>query len=113
MGSAILDGDLYRLVSPYEGNHSAVMYVNEATDKAVLFAFDIHPRYAETLQPVRLQGLDPEAQYEIKEINLLPDTKSILKCNGKTYSGEYLMKVGIPVFSGRQLASWVIEISKK
>ena len=113
LGSAILDGDLYRLVSPYEGNHSAVMYVNEATDKAVLFAFDIHPRYAETLQPVRLQGLDPEAQYEIKEINLLPDTKSILKCNGKTYSGEYLMKVGIPVFSGRQLASRVIEISKK
>ena len=75
LGSAILDGDLYRLVSPYEGNHSAVMYVNEATDKAVLFAFDIHPRYAETLQPVRLQGLAPEAQYEIKEINLLPDTK--------------------------------------
>lgn len=113
LGNAILDGDLYRLVSPYEGNHSAVMYVNEATDKAVLFAFDIHPRYAETLQPVRLQGLSPEAQYEIKEINLLPDTKSILKCNGKTYSGEYLMKVGIPVFSGRQLASRVIEISKK
>lgn len=113
LNKEILEGDLYRLVSPYEGNHSAVMYVNEAVDKAVLFAFDIHPRYAENLQPVRLRGLNPDAQYEIKEINLLPGTKSILKCNGKTYSGEYLMKVGIPVFSGRQLASRVIEISKK
>lgn len=107
-----MEGDLYRLVSPYDGNHSAVMYVNEAVDKAVLFAFDIHPRYAENLQSVRLQGLNPDAQYEIKEINLLPNTKSVLRCNGKTYSGEYLMKVGIPVFSGRQLASRVIEISK-
>ena len=109
---AILGGDLYRLVSPYEGNHSAVMYVNETTDKAVLFAFDIHPRYGEMLQPVRLQGLNPDAQYEIKEINLIPGTKSILKCDGKTFSGELLMKVGIPVFSGRQLASRVIEVSK-
>lgn len=112
LSGAILDGDLYRLVSPYEGNHSAVMYVNETTDKAVLFAFDIHPRYGEMLQPVRLQGLNPDAQYEIKEINLVPGTKSILKCDGKTFSGELLMKVGIPVFSGRQLASRVIEISK-
>lgn len=112
LSDAILDGDLYRLVSPYEGNHSAVMYVNEKIDKAVLFAFDIHPRYGEMLQPVRLQGLIPDAQYKINEINLLPGTKSMLSCNDKTYSGEYLMKVGIPVFSGRQLASRIIEISK-
>lgn len=112
LSDAILDGDLYRLVSPYEGNHSAVMYVDEKIDKAVLFAFDIHPRYGELLQPVRLQGLIPDAQYKINEINLLPESKSMLSCNGKTYSGEYLMKVGIPVFSGRQLASRVIEISK-
>lgn len=36
LNKEILEGDLYRLVSPYEGNHSAVMYVNEAVDKAVL-----------------------------------------------------------------------------
>lgn len=110
--NAVMEGDLYRLISPYDGDHSAVMYVTEKTDKAVLFAFDIHPRYAENLQPVRLQGLNPEARYEVKEINLLPETKSILTCNGKTYSGEYLMNVGISVFSGRQLASRVIEISQ-
>lgn len=112
LSGALMDGDLYRLVSPYDGNHSAVMYVNETTDKAVLFAFDVHPRYGEILQPVRLQGLNPETQYEVKEINLVPGTESILRCNGKTFSGELLMKVGIPVFSGKQLTSRVIEISK-
>ncbi|GHV23556.1 alpha-galactosidase [Bacteroidia bacterium] len=40
----ILDGDLYRLVSPYDGNHTAMMYINETKDKAVLFAYDIFPR---------------------------------------------------------------------
>ena len=112
LSGTLMDGDLYRLVSPYDGNHSAVMYVNETTDKAVLFAFDVHPRYGEILQPVRLQGLDPETQYEVKEINLVPGTESNLRCNGKTFSGELLMKVGIPVFSGKQLTSRVIEISK-
>ena len=75
LSGTLMDGDLYRLVSPYDGNHSAVMYVNETTDKAVLFAFDVHPRYGEILQPVRLQGLDPETQYEVKEINLVPGTE--------------------------------------
>lgn len=112
LSDVILEGDLYRLVSPYEGNHSAVMYVNEAADKSVLFTFDIHPRYGEMLQPVRLQGLIPEASYEVKEINLVPETKSVLESNGKIFSGEFLMKVGIPVFTGRQLASQVIEITK-
>lgn len=106
----ILDGDQYRLMSPYESDHAAVMYTAEGGSKAVLFAFDIHPRYAELLQPLRLEGLKNEARYTIKEINLVPGTKSMLACNNNTYSGEYLMKVGIPVFSSRQTNSHVIEI---
>ena len=37
----VQQGDLYRLISPYEGdkNHTALMYVNEAKDRAVLFAY--------------------------------------------------------------------------
>lgn len=111
LGNVILDGDLYRLMSPYEGEHSAVMYVNENKSKAVLYSFDIYPRYAEQLQPLRLQGLNSNSLYEVKEINLVPGTKSMLKCNDRTYSGEYLMKVGIAVFSSRQTNSHVIEVS--
>lgn len=43
----ILDGDLFRLVSPYGSNHTSSMYANKDKSKAVLYAFDIHPRYAE------------------------------------------------------------------
>lgn len=110
--NVILEGDLYRLVSPYEGNHSAVSYVNEEKDKAVLFAFDIYPRYAEQTQPVRLQGLNPDTKYKVSEINLLPGTKSSLNCNSQVYSGDYLMKIGLPVLSSKQITSHVLVIEK-
>ena len=112
LDDVILDGDQYRLQSPYESQHAAVMYANSNADKAVLFAFDIHPRYAESMQPLRLQGLKKDARYELKEINLVPGTKSRLACNGKTFSGEFLMNVGIPVFSSRPTNSHVIEITE-
>ena len=112
LDDVILDGDQYRLQSPYESQHAAVMYANDNADKAVLFAFDIHPRYAESIQPLRLQGLKEDARYELKEINLIPGTQSRLACNGKTFSGEFLMNVGIPVFSSRPTNSHVIEITE-
>lgn len=112
LSDVILDGDQYRLASPYESEHAAVMYANESANKAVLFAFDMYPRYAEMMQPLRLQGLKKDARYELKEINLVPGTKSRLECNGRTFSGEFLMNVGIPVFSSRPTNSHVIEITE-
>ena len=61
---------------------------------------------------LRLQGLKEDARYELKEINLVPGTQSRLACNGKTFSGEFLMNVGIPVFSSRPTNSHVIEITE-
>ena len=106
---AILEGSQYRLVSPYESNHMAVNYVSEDKASAVLFAYDIHPRYQEKLLAVRMQGLDPEKMYLVKEINLMPDASSSLKADGKVYSGDYLMKVGLDVFGFQQMQSRVIE----
>lgn len=108
---AILEGDLYRLVSPYEGNHASVMYMDKTQAKGVVFAFDIHPRYGEKLLPVKLQGLDPDKQYRIEEINLMPGQRSSLKENGQTYSGDYLMKVGLYLFTTGQTKSRVIEVN--
>ena len=108
--SSILDGDLYRLQSPYESDHAAVMYVEPGAKKAVLFAFDIYPRYNDLTQPLRLTGLHPDKKYLLKEINIVPGTNVRLSYHEKTYSGDYLMKVGIPVFSSRQTVSHVIEI---
>lgn len=107
----ILDGDFFRLVSPYETNHTAVMHVSKSADRAVLFAYDIYPRFREKLIPVKLQGLDPMKSYTVKEINLMPGIESTLTENGKTYSGDYLMKVGIDVFTADRLNSRVIEVS--
>ncbi|MFA6768748.1 MAG: alpha-galactosidase [Parabacteroides sp.] len=114
-----LDGDMYRLVSPYEGNHTATMYVGNNKGKAVLYAFDIHPRFQEKIMPVRLQGLDPAKNYQIEEINLMPGSKNNHPMhpmmsgneNPKVYSGDYLMKVGLNIFTTMQTSSHIYEIT--
>lgn len=86
------------------------MHVSETKDKAVLFAYDVHPRFREKLIPVKLQGLEQMETYTVKEINLMLGVKSELSENGKTYTGDYLMKVGIDAFMAERLNSRVIEI---
>lgn len=106
----ILDGDLFRLVSPYEGNHTSSIYVGKDKKHAVVFAFDIHPRYNEKLLPIRLQGLDPDKMYRINEINLVQGANSSTSGKDELFSGEFLMNVGLNLFTGQQLHSRVIEL---
>lgn len=108
--SVIMDGAQYRLVSPYEGEHMVVNYVDEARSHAVLFAYDIYPRFQEKLMPVRLQGLDPSRMYKVEEINLMPGRKSSLAAHGKVFSGDYLMKIGLNVLSLSKTRSCVVEL---
>ncbi len=49
--------------------------------------------------------------YKVKEINLMPNSKSSLAANEKTYSSDYLMKVGIDAFTTNQAFSRVIELT--
>ena len=109
--TAIMEGDQYRLVSPYEGNHMALNYVSKDARKAVLFAYDVYPRFQEKLLPVKVQGLDPNKMYKVEEINLMPSATSRLAANGKVLSGDYLMKVGLSVFGLSKLQSHVIELT--
>ena len=106
----ILDGDQYRLVSPYESDHSALNYVSKDKAHAVLFAYNLHPRYKEPLTRVCLQGLDPNRQYTVTEINLMPNTQSAFDYNGQQFSGDYLMKVGLEVFDQKDGTSHVFEL---
>lgn len=107
----ILEGDMYRLVSPYGSNHTSSMFVGKDKKTAAVFAFDIHPRYAEKTLPVRLQGLDINKMYRVKEINMMPGSNSSLKGNDQVFSGEYLMNVGLDIFTTQQLNSRLIEIT--
>jgi alpha-galactosidase len=108
---AILDGDQYRLVSPYETYHAAVQYVDKSKNMAVLFAYDLAPRYKANLSAVKLQGLDPNKMYLVKEINLMPGTEAKLKQDGKIFSGDYLMKIGLEAFTYLHNTSTVVELT--
>jgi hypothetical protein len=109
----IFSPNLYRLVSPYETNHCALMRVNDHQTHALLFAYDLHPRYGETIINTRLQGLDPTATYRVREICLIPGHESRLPFHNQTFTGDYLHKVGLKVLGGNQLDSRIIELVKE
>jgi alpha-galactosidase len=114
LSDVIWHGDLYRLVSPYEENRAVLMYVNNNKSKAVLFAYTLNSRYGETFNRVRLQGLDPSKTYKIQEINVSNEGRRFGPPSegGRTYSGDYLMNVGLSVGSASPLTSAVFEISE-
>jgi alpha-galactosidase len=111
LNPTIMDGTQYRLVSPYESAHAAVAYVDNAKNMGVVFAYNLAPRYKEKLHRVKLQGLDPTRRYRLKEINLMPGAESYFAQDGQTFTGDYLMKVGLDLFSYDHNTSRVVELS--
>lgn len=113
ISEVIWQGDLYRLISPYEEPRAALMFVSEDKNKAVLFQYITNIRRKDIFTPVKLQGLDAQKKYRIREINLFPGTKSALPENDKVVSGDYLMQVGLNLTAGRlsSLSSNVYEIT--
>ena len=103
----------YRLVSPYEGEHCVIERVSEDKSHAIVAAYDIHPRFSENIHPTRLQGLDADARYRVKEICLMPDARSGMYFNDRVYTGDYLMKVGLKMLTGGELSSRIIELVKE
>lgn len=113
LSDVIWHGDLYRLVSPYEENRAVLMYVNENKSKAILFAYTLNSRYGESFNKVKLQGLDPQKTYKITEINIPNEGRRFGPTeNGRSYSGDYLMKVGLNAGTATPLTSAVYEISE-
>ncbi|WP_448701285.1 alpha-galactosidase [Mucilaginibacter sp. AW1-3] len=115
LNSVIWYGDLYRLISPYEEDRAVLMYVNDAKSKAVLFNYFLNTRYKAQFNVVKLQGLDPQKNYKIEEINLMDGIKSNFNDSGKIYSGDYLMTVGLNLSAGKIIpqTSNVIEITQQ
>ncbi|MDD6890084.1 MAG: alpha-galactosidase [Bacteroidales bacterium] len=106
---AILDGDLYRLVSPYSGNHACNQFMSKDGSLGAIFTFDIYPRWSEHCYNVKLQGLDPGARYELFEIDRFDADD--YSCG--VYTGEYLMEVGVPILTNYRLHSRVYELRKR
>ncbi len=77
----VLDGDLYRLSSPFDGKEFAINMVDKSKKKG-LFLFVNLLKRLRARRFVKLRGLNPEIKYK----NSL---------DNKVYSGDYYMKVGI------------------
>lgn len=105
--------NLHRLVSPYETSHCVTQRVSDDKSHALVYAYDMHPRFDEPLLPTKLEGLDAAANYRVREICLIPGKQSWLNCNDKVYPGDYLMKVGVKVLSSNDMTSHIIEITKE
>jgi alpha-galactosidase len=108
----IWKGDLYRLISPYEEERAVLMYVNEDKSKSILFSYALHPRSFGQFSPVHLMGLDPNKKYKIEEINKMGISFSRFMAEGKIFSGDYLMKIGLQLPNNSDLTSAVIEITE-
>lgn len=87
-------GDWYPIHSPYDkDNFAATQYTSKDKKESLLFAFsmDYHER---TLMPnFKLVGLDANKKYKITELNVF--NKNYFWGNGKHFSGDYLMNVGV------------------
>ncbi len=87
-------GDLYRLVSPFDNEGLAsIMYVSETKDKAVFYWWKMANFYNQHLPRVKMVGLNPDRMYKVHELTAI-DLKP-LYCEGKAYSGRYLMEHGL------------------
>ena len=106
-------GNLYRLVSPYEPvpvveqqQVASLMYVNDAKDHAVLFAYGLSSFMKQASRRIRLSGLDPDRTYTLHEKNIRVayhhdrnawGEGEPCELDGKSFTGAYLMSVGLDI----------------
>ncbi len=87
-------GDIYRLVSPYDGKGIAsLMYVTPEKDDAVFYWWKIETFMNQQLPRVTMAGLDPDKIYKVIELNRID--KEPLPFEGKAFTGKYLMSNGL------------------
>ncbi|OME45296.1 MULTISPECIES: alpha-galactosidase [Paenibacillus] len=77
-------GDFYRLLSPFEGNETAWMFVSADKKEAFATYFQVLAGPNPPLRRLRLKGLDPAKSYK-------------LELNGGVYRGDELMHFGLTI----------------
>ncbi len=101
----IHNGDLYRLVSPYESNRSVLQFVDKSKSEAVVFVYNLaeYPNNAtaETKRPklVKLRGLLSDSFYRIEGMDVL-------------FKGSELMEIGIAFPINGAFKSGIFKIMK-
>jgi len=96
-------GNLYRLLSPYQGCLASLMYVNDAKSKAVVFVYQTQRMFGDFYPNIKPKGLDPLKKYKVTEINVLPEQAKKFTTEESVFGGDFLMKNGLPcVYWGKQ-----------
>jgi alpha-galactosidase len=102
-------GDLYRLEDPHNHYRGAEDFVSPDKSRAVVFVFQLKdgPNV-----PVHPQGLDPAKRYTIHELNPAPG-RAAMEQEGKTFTGEELMRDGILPSCSKAIEACVIELESQ
>ena len=109
----VQQGDLYRLVSPYDNNYAALMYVNEEATHAVVFLWGLaRGNWSDFVPPLALQGLADDKSYAVKEINVAKGRKHC-RVDGRILGGSALGSMGLPVRLSGDYDSAVFELTAK
>jgi alpha-galactosidase len=103
----VLHGELFRLENPHEGYRGTMNYVTADKNRAVVFAYQLKDGPA---APVKPQGLDPDLDYTVREMNPAPG-RAALAMEGKVLKGAELMKFGIEPSCSNPLEASVILIA--
>ena len=89
-------GDIYRLVSPYDGhNMASLMYVSPEKAEAVFYWWKTETFYDDHLPRVKMAGLDPDRMYKVHELNRIDNVP--LPYEGLVFSGKFLMENGLEI----------------
>lgn len=90
----VQQGDIYRLLSPYDGKGAAsLMYVTPGKDRAVFYWWKTETFVNQQLPRVAMAGLDPDASYRVTELNRIDNNP--LSFEGKVFTGRFLMDNGL------------------
>lgn len=89
-------GDIYRLVSPYDGhNMASMMYCSQDKSQAVFYWWKTETLYDDHLPRVKMAGLDPSGTYRIHELNRIDNEP--LPYEGLSFTGKFLMENGLEI----------------
>lgn len=106
----VQQGDLYRLVSPYEKKGTAsLMYATPNKDRAVLFVYKTEHFINQNIPAIRLSGVNPSKTYRVTELTPVNEKKT-LEINGKVISGKLLKDAGLNLPLNGEYASIAIKL---
>ncbi|MCD7931448.1 MAG: GH36 C-terminal domain-containing protein [Tannerellaceae bacterium] len=86
------------------------MYVAQDKSEAIVFNFLVRKEIKSNTRTIYLQGLDPEQQYSVEEVNRVSSWSRSAAYKDKLFSGEYLMTVGMTFPMYNEYESVVLRI---